>query len=111
MFFNVFLAIILFTLPGVVSEMYYLALEDKRFSDNIGLSIVRSLCFCLVILLFRCAISIARGYGELQIQELFMGIGNVLKYILLSGVLALLLPNAYLLINNIYCKIMSKLVK
>lgn len=98
MFLNL-LAIVLFALPGLASELYFLKLAGRSFSDNRLVSVVRSLCFSTVILLIRCAISLARGYGDLLVEELFFGIGNIGKYILLSGVMAVLMPNAFFLVD------------
>lgn len=98
------LAMVLFALPGLTSELYYLKLAGRSFSDNTLVSVVRSLCFSTVILLIRCAISLARGYGDLLVQELFFGIGNIGKYILLSAVMAVLMPNAFLLLDALNAK-------
>lgn len=107
MFLNV-LAILLFLLPGAAAELHYLMLEGRINEENRIISIVRGMCFSTVILLFRCLLSYCRGYGALLTQDLFFSIGNVTKYILLSAILVLLLPNAWLLLNQIYRKIVGR---
>lgn len=103
MFQNV-LAIALFVIPGMAAELHYLWLARKAFVDDKFTSTVRALCFSSIILLLRCAISIAGGHGELMVQELFFTIGNVGKYIILSTVMVILMPNAYLLVDYIQSK-------
>lgn len=103
MFLNV-LALALFILPGAVSELYYLSLIDKDFKDNRPASITRGLGFSMAVLLIRCLISMSRGYGDLPVQDLFFGIGNAGKYIMLSGILSLLMPNVYLLVRTMLKK-------
>lgn len=103
MFLNV-LALMLFILPGAVSELYYLSLIEKDFKDNRPASITRGLGFSMVVLLIRCLISMSRGYSNLPVQDLFFGIGNAGKYIMLSGVMSLLMPNAYLLVRELIKK-------
>lgn len=103
MFLNV-LALALFILPGAVSELYYLSLIDKDFKDNRPASITRGLGFSMTVLLIRCLISMSRGYGDLPVQDLFLGIGNAGKYIMLSGILSLLMPNVYLLVRTMLKK-------
>lgn len=98
------LALMLFILPGAVSELYYLSLIEKNFKDNRPASITRGLGFSMAVLLIRCLISTSRGYGDLLVQELFLGIGNVGKYIMLSGIMSLLMPNVYLLIRALLKK-------
>lgn len=107
MFLNI-LAIALFILPGAVSELYYLSLIGKDFKDNRPASITRGLGFSMAVLLIRCLISMSRGYGDLLVQELFWGIGNVGKYIMLSGVMSLLMPNACLLVRAMLKKQIKK---
>lgn len=102
--FLTLLAIVLFALPGLVSEFYYLRLIDGAFADNRLGSMVRALSFSMAILLIRCMISLSRGYGDLSVQDLFFEIGNVGKYILLSAVMSLLMPNAYLLVDHVLLK-------
>lgn len=97
-----FLNIIVLFLPGVVSEWYYLTLNDQKFEK--GKSIIRALSFSIVILMFRGMLSISRGYGQLPIQDLFSGIGNVTKYILLASVLVVILPNVYIVITALINK-------
>lgn len=98
------LAILLFALPGMAAELYYLRLAQKAFSDNKLESTVRALCFSLIVLLLRCVISMAGGHSEVLVQELFFTIGNVGKYITLSVLMAMLMPNAYLLIDHLLNK-------
>lgn len=93
------LVLALFILPGAVSELYYLSLVEKNFKDNRPASITRGLGFSMTVLLIRCLISMSRGYGDLLVQDLFLGIGNVGKYIMLSGIMSLLMPNACLLVR------------
>lgn len=73
------LSVWLFILPGLASETYYLALTGRTYTDGRLASIVRALCFIAAVLLFRCVISVARGYGGLPVQDLFLGIGNAGK--------------------------------
>lgn len=102
--FGTILSVLLFILPGLVSELYFLNLSDRIYTDNKLISIVRALCFSTAVLLFRCVISVSRGYGVLPVQDLFLGIGNIGKYILLSAVLSVLMPNAYLLVESLLAK-------
>ena len=102
--FELILSVLLLLLPGFASEQYYLNLTGRIYADNKLSSIVRALCFSAVVLLFRCVISMSRGYGVLSVQELFLGIGNVGKYILLSAVLSVLMPNSFLLVEKLLAK-------
>lgn len=102
--FGIVMSILLFMLPGLVSELYFLNLSNRIYTDNKLISSVRALCFSATVLLFRCVISMSRGYGGLPVQDLFLGIGNVGKYIILSAVLSVLMPNAYLLVESLLTK-------
>ena len=102
--FETVLAVLLFYLPGFASEQYYLYLTGRTYADNKRSSILRTLCFCVVVLLFRCVISVSRGYSNLLMRDLFFGIGNAGKYILLSAAMSVLMPNAYLLVEKLLAK-------
>lgn len=102
--FELILSVLLFLLPGFASEQYYLNLTGRTCTDNKLSSIVRALCFSAAVLLFRCVISISRGYSDLPVQELFLSIGNASKYLLLSAVMTVLMPNAFLLVERLFAK-------
>lgn len=108
MFQNI-LELTLFTVPGLASELHYLMLIEEKFSEHKMLSIVRGLCFSIIILFFRCLYLISKGNGNLELSNLFLNIENTFHYIILSAILIFLLPNAHLLIHNIYAKIISKI--
>ena len=106
--FQSILALTLFTIPGLASELHYLMLVKENFSEHKMLSIVRGLCFSIAILLFRCLYLISKDRKDLELSNLFLNIEDIFHYIILSAILAFLLPNAFLLIHNIYAKIVSK---
>ena len=102
--FELILSVLLLLLPGLASEQYYLNLTGRTFADNKLSSIVRALCFSAAVLLFRCVISYSRGYSDLPVQDLFLRIGNAGKYLLLSAVMTVLMPNAFLLVEKLLAK-------
>ena len=102
--FELILSVLLLLLPGFASEQYYLNLTGRTFKDNKLSSIMRALCFSAAVLLFRCVISFFRGYSDLPVQDLFLSIGNAGKYLLLSAVMTVLMPNAFLLVEKLLAK-------
>lgn len=94
---------ILFLLPGVAADRYYLYLCEGSNKGSIN-TIVRILSFNILILTIRGMVSISRGYSNVPVQEIFSGIGNVTKYVLLASVLIILLPNIYVVIPELLQK-------
>lgn len=101
MFSQLLMMLVLF-LPGIVAEWYYLTLIEEKFEKVKG--IIRALSFSMIILMFRGLVSITRGYGEFPVYDLFSGIGNVTKYILLASFLVVILPNTYVVVPHLLKK-------
>ena len=96
---NYSMELVLFFVPGLLTEFFFCLLKERKSAWMVKLS--RVFAFSMLCLALRCALSVISGHGGLEISVLFHGIGNYLKYCILAVIEVIVLPPCLLILEKL----------
>lgn len=95
---NNLMELLLFFMPGVLTELLFCMLKERQSAWWVRLS--RILMFSFICLAMRCVFAVTGGYSGLEVSVVFHGLGNCLKYCILSTVEIVFAPPCLLILEK-----------
>ena len=96
---NYLMELMLFFVPGILTELLFCYLKERDSAWWVRLC--RMGMFSMVCLALRTALSVVGGRGTLEISVVFHGIGNYLEYCIISAFVIAFAPPCLLILEKL----------